>query len=396
MLSFLIFSPLVFSVDGDPYRAYEVVSIGLLFTLIKMSEMEKMALFCKSGIPYIIGITGLIIIQPALLKTAEFFFNVKIATTFIACFVPVLFFSNCDAKATTNQVKFIAKALNLVFTIVLVSLALSYTTSIGETHGEGLFRRAFAWLGDSFSPVMAFFFYYFAFQNKLIKAAIAALCVIFIMQAKMCAAMMALGYLTYLLIISGFMSRLQKLFLYIGIGCCVSIGVILFTSQQDYFKDASNSSTLSWNTRLLSCEAGLAFFRLSPWLGVGANQTFTLLDKEFDIKELDSFEKEALFFEVHQVHNSFIRVLAELGIVGFLLFVGFCIAIISESYAVLVETYPLPRSDLRALLMACGLWLISFVLFYQTVGWFEPGHPQLAWLVCFLTLMNFCIKAKKK
>jgi hypothetical protein len=32
------------------------------------------------------------------------------------------------------------------------------------------------------------------------------------------------------------------------------------------------------------------------------------------------------------------------------------------------------------------LWVISFLLFYQTTGWFEAGHPQLSWLLLFSTL----------
>ena len=395
MLGLLIFSPLFLSVDGDPYRAYEVASIGLLFMLIKIFKMGNVKLCFKFGIPYIIGIAVLTIIQPALLESAGLFFNIKIATTLIACFVPLLALSNCDVKEAANEVKFITKALNFVFIIAIVSLVFSYTTGIGEVYDEGLNRRAFAWLGDAFSPVMAFFFYYFTFRNKLISAAIAALCIIVIMKAKMCIIMVALGYLAYLFIISKSVSTLRRLCLYIAIVCSVSIGVILFITAQDYLTKDTNSISLTGNTRLLSLEAGLAFFRSSPWLGVGANQTFTLLNSGFDIEALDNYDKNNPFFEINQVHNSFIRVLAELGIGGFLLFVGFCIAIISESYAVLVKTYPLPQSDLRAILMACGLWLISFVLFYQTVGWFEPGHPQLAWLVCFLTLMNFSIKVEK-
>lgn len=395
MLGLLIFSPLFLSVDGDPYRAYEVASIGLLFMLIKIFKMGNVKLCFKFGIPYIIGIAVLTIIQPALLESAGLFFNIKIATTLIACFVPLQALSNCDVKETANEVKFITSALNFVFIIAIVSLVFSYTTGIGEVHDEGLNRRAFAWLGDAFSPVMAFFFYYFTFRNKLISAAIVALCIIFIMKAKMCILMVALGFLAHLLIIFKSLSTSRRLVCFIAIGCSVSIGVILFITAQDFLTKDVNSMSLSRNNRLLSLEAGLAFFRSSPWLGVGANQTFTLLNSGFDIEALDSYDKSTSFFEINQVHNSFIRVLAELGIGGFLLFVGFCIAIISESYAVLVKTYPLPQSDLRALLMACGLWLISFVLFYQTVGWFEPGHPQLAWLVCFLTLMNFSIKVKK-
>ena len=88
--------------------------------------------------------------------------------------------------------------------------------------------------------------------------------------------------------------------------------------------------------------------------------------------------------------------LAELGLIGFLLFAGFCVTIIRQSFTVLASAHASPRGDSRALLMACALWLISFVLFYQTTGWFEPGHPQLAWLMCFLTLMNFAAHATQQ
>ena len=76
MLGLLIFSPLFFSVDGDPYRAYEVVSIGLLFMFTKISKMGNVKLCFKFGIPYIIGIAVLTIIQPVLLESAGLFFNI--------------------------------------------------------------------------------------------------------------------------------------------------------------------------------------------------------------------------------------------------------------------------------------------------------------------------------
>jgi hypothetical protein len=42
----------------------------------------------------------------------------------------------------------------------------------------------------------------------------------------------------------------------------------------------------------------------------------------------------------------------------------------------------------RAIVQASSLWVIAFVLFYQTTGWFEAGHPQLSWLLLFSTVSS--------
>lgn len=383
-LALLIFSPLVYSVDGDPYRAIEVVIVGMLSLLIAIPNMYRLTPSVRSGMAYVLAIAFLIAVQPAFVERASFIYNLQFIVVLLACFLPSLYLSNCNPIRAAGGIVFVYKALRGLFGVSLVSLIVSSVAVVGEVYTEGgaFQQRAFSWLGDSFSPVMVFFFYYHLFRRNAIGVLLSAACIVIIMQAKMAIGMATLGYLIYLFM---FGKRTFRLFL----AAVVALGVLFLPVIFKLAAANIHGFEYTLNTRLFSFDAGWAFFQSSPWFGVGANQTFSLLSEGFDVTAFDRFDSDLPFYEFFQIHNSLIRMLAELGLVGFLLFAAFCMAIIRQSQAILASAHASPRSDSRALLMACALWLISFVLFYQTTGWFEPGHPQLSWLITIFTLMKF-------
>jgi O-antigen ligase len=279
---------------------------------------------------------------------------------------------------------FIHRSLELLFKVCVVSLSVSAIFGLGEVYTQGgeLQQRAFSWLGDSFSPVMIFFLYYYTFRKKKIEFLLSLACIVVIMQAKMAIIMAVLGYFFYLFLFS---QPVKRLFL------TAALAIILLTLPMLFEIAVNNIHNFEYslNNRLFSFNASLHFFWSSPLFGVGINQTFKLLTNDFDVTSLELYVSDIKYYEILQIHNSFLRILSELGVFGFLFFAAFCIVIVRRSYFILISVQLLPLDNTRALLMACSLWLISFVLFYQTTGWFEPGHPQLAWLICFLTLMNF-------
>jgi O-antigen ligase len=388
LLALLIFSPLVYSKDGDPYRAFEVVIVGILFLLIAIPNMLRLALWVRSGTVVMLAIALLIAVQPAFIAGAGLFYNLKFMVVLLFCFLPTLYLSNCHPARAAGAMVFVPKALRGLFGVSMISLIVSSMAGVGEVYTEGgaLQQRAFSWLGDSFSPVMVFFLYYYAFRRNAMGFFLSAACLVAVMQAKMAIVMAALGYMVYLFL---FGRRRVRLFLI----AVTVLGVLFLPVIFELAVANLHNFEYSLNNRLLSFNAGLGFFSSSPWFGVGANQSFTLLSNGFDVSTLDRYDSGMPFYEFFQIHNSFLRILAELGIGGFLLFVAFCMGIVRRSYIILTSAHASPPSDARLLLMACALWLISFVLFYQTTGWFEPGNPQLSWLVCFLTLMNFSARA---
>jgi O-antigen ligase len=390
-LTLLVFSPLVYSADGDPYRAYKVLLIGALFLLISPPKINLLTFRFRYTAASVLAIALLIAIQPIFVVRAELLYNLKYIIALLACFLPSLCFMNRSPIDVTSQLVFIDKALHVLFGVAILSLVLSSVTGLGEIYSEGrqFQQRSFAWLGDSFSPVMVFFLFYFFFRRSFIGVLISAVCLIGIMQAKMAIGMAAFGCLIYILI---FGKQTARLILIAVVGL-----VFLFLPKIfDLAFTHIFNFEYSLNNRLLSFDSGLLFFQSSPWLGVGANQTFTLLSSSFDITTLNRYEGGILYYDFFQIHNSFIRILAELGFIGFLLFTAFCLTIIRQSYGILKLWHSIQQNHARALLLACALWLISFIVFYQTVGWFEPGHPQLSWLVCFLTLMNFIHESGRK
>lgn len=391
LLALLIFSPLVYSEDGDPYREYEVVIVGMLFLLIAIPNMYRLRPRVRSCMAYVLAIACWILLQPVFVESASLIYNLKFIVVFLACFLPSLYLSNCNPLRAPAGVAFVSKGLWFLFALSVASLVVSSVTGLGEVYSDrdSFQQRAFSWLGDSFSPVMAFFLYYFAFRRNALGVLLSATCLVFVMQAKMATGMATFGYLIYLFT---FGKRTTRLFLF----AALVLTVLFLPVVYELAAANIHNFEYSLNNRFLSIDAGLAFFQSSPWFGVGANQTFTLLSGGFDVTALDRFDSELLFYQFFQIHNSFIRIMAELGLIGFLLFAAFCMAIIRQSHAVLTSAHAMPRGDSRALLMACALWLISFVLFYQTTGWFEPGHPQLSWLICFLTLMNFAQPPRRR
>lgn len=386
LLLLLIFTPLIYSVDGDQYRAYEIVIVGLLFLMIAPPNLLRVSLWIHTGIIYILALVLIIAIQPIFVEGAKFLYNINYIVALISSFIPSLYLSSFHSDRSSGDDSVIQKSLGVLFVITVTSLAISFAAGIGEVYtSEGvLSRRAFAWLGDSFSPVMVFFLYYYIFMRSMIRVIIAMTCLLIIMQAKMALGMAIIGYLIYQLIFGRKRIRLVAASI-ITLGLLAS--PILLRAISPYFHNLE----YSFNNRLLSYESALVYFQSSPLFGVGANQTFTLLSNGFDLTDLGRYTNDLAYYEFFQIHNSFLRILAELGIVGFIIFLIFCLAIIRRSYFVLKIAYVLPLSETRSLLMACALWLISFVLFYQTTGWFEAGHPQLSWIICFLTIMNYSI-----
>jgi O-antigen ligase len=389
LLTLLILTPLIYSNDGDNYRAYKVVIVGMLFLLIATPKLHRLALWVRSGTAYVLAIALLIAIQPAFVDGAEILYNLNFLVALLSCFLPTLYLSNCQPARARAGIAFVHKPLGFLFGISVISLLVSAFTGVGEVYTQDgeLQIRAFAWLGDSFSPVMVFFLYYYAFGRKAIGVLLAAGCIVTVMQAKMAILMAVLGYLVYLLLFGRWKTRLF-------LTAVIALSVLVLPAMFEMVVGIIPNFEHSLNNRLLSFDAGWTYFWSSPWFGVGANQTFTLLSKNFDVTTLFRFDKDLPYYEFFQIQNSFLRILAELGLIGFLLFIAFCAVIVRRSYAVLVSAHALPPGNSRTLSMACALWLISFVLFYQTTGWFEPGHPQLMWLICFLTLMNFYIRAQ--
>ena len=384
LLSLLIFTPLVYGPDGDPYRAFEVMAIGMLALMVALPSLLCLQVWQRAGASAVPAICMLILVQPAVVPLADVVYNLKFAAVMLFAFLPGLYLSNLKRPCSGAELRFLTRALMVVFHVSVLSLLVTAVTGVGEVYTEGgaFQRRVFSWLGDGFAPVMVFFLYYYLFARKPIGAIVSMVCIVLLMQSKMSAGMAVFGFVTYLFVVG---SRRTRILVLAGAGSTVVATPLLL----QLLSQNLHNFDYSFNNRLLSYNAGVEFFLSSPWLGVGANQTFSILSNNSFESTRELYESEIPFYDFFQIHNAFLRALAELGIVGFTLLLLFCGTVIRRSWNTLRQVHLQPSPQRRALVSACALWLLSFIIFHQTTGWFEPGHPQLGWLVCFLCLMNF-------
>ncbi len=384
LLLLLIFTPLIYAQDGDPYRAYKIMAIGMLFLMVALPDLLDLRMWARAGVAAVPAVCLLILLQPVVLPLASAFYNLKFAAVMLFSFLPVLYLSNLNRPCSPAEMQFLTKALRLIFYTCVLSLLVTAVTGVGEIYTEGgaFQSRVFSWLGDGFAPVMVFFLYFHLFAKKPFGALVSMVCIVFLMQSKTSAGMAVFGYVAYLFIIGRGTTRLMVL-------TGIVIGVVVFPVLLQTLSDNLHNFDYSFNNRLLSYNAGVEFFLSSPWLGVGANQTFSILsDSAFETTQ-GLAESGIPFYDFFQIHNAFLRALAEMGIFGFTLLLLLCWSICKRSWKTLRKPHLHESLPQRAISSACALWLLSFVVFHQTTGWFEPGHPQLAWLVCFLGLMNF-------
>lgn len=384
LLALLIFSPLVYSMDGDPYRAFEVVFVALVFLAVGSPGALALRHWVGSGVGWVLPVLLLILVQPLLVPGLSSFFNLKFALALAACAVPALCIGAAALEPRANEVAFVARSLRRLLAITTVSLLFSAVTGLGEVYAEGgrLQQRTFSWLGDGFAPVMVFLFYYHVLAKRLVGAMLAVACVALLMQAKMAIGMAVFGWLVYVAITGGYLART----LLIG---ALAAGAVAAPALLTFLSTNLHNFDHSANNRLLSFYAGFGFFLSSPWLGIGVNQSFARLSGSGFEGAEDLIASGIPFYDFYQIHNAFLRTLAEMGIVGSCLLLALCATIVARSYRCVRTMHAEPPGERRSITLACALWLISFILFHQTTGWFEPGNPQLTWMFALLALMNF-------
>jgi O-antigen ligase len=385
-ITLALISPLFYANDGDPYRAYEIVVVGTLLLLIAVICTDSLTIRRAPGNVWIALIVLYIVVQP-LLGAGEVAYNLKYALTMLMAFAPLFALQALGPYGPQGR-RHCDRMLRMIFWLIAITVLVSYATGAGEVY-EGanlLQRRAFGWLGDSIGPAVVFFAFYFLFAGRRAALAVALLCLL-LMQAKMSILMVLLGMLVLFLL----RHRRNKLLVTSG----VTFALLVAYSAPFWFGQlaaaAINNLDYTVNNRLFAFAAGALYFSDSPIIGVGANRTYSLLLNDFDLRSLAMFSEDSSFYEFVQIPNAFIRTAAELGIVGLLLFIGLCVAILRQALRVLLLETALPYRAVAPLAAAAALWLVTFILFHQTTGWFEAGHPQLAWLVSIWALLT-CVR----
>ena len=379
---YFFLTPLIYSVDGDPYRTYEVLAVALLssvfFIRLTMYKTYILDIVC------VFLFSSFLIIQQFFISNGDIFFGVNFFITFMAAFIPFWMLRSAHWHYSGFE-QGLKKAINLVFWVAVLSISFSFFTGFGETYVGGIAGyRAFGFLGDSFSPVMVFLFLFYLISDLKFRAFI-SLVVIIMMGAKTALIMLVFSVAIYFMFIKK--TATNKI---TGAALAGLLGIFLLNFNT-FFTNVGNTE-FSMINRLLSYQIGYQFFVESPVFGIGMNQGLLRVESEAmllaESKGIDNY------FPVHQVHNSFLRILSETGLIGFSLFVIFIYVLLSNAFKSIRFAIPLSESIERNIIIAGSIWVIGFVCVYQTTGWFVPGHPQLTWLLMLSTISVILVERK--
>ena len=381
-ITLFFLAPLIYSIDGDPYRTYEVLAAAGLFLAIFMKRN-----FHKTHTLDIISIflfSGFLIIQQFFIRAGDLIFGINFFVTFIAAFLPFWLLRSVHWHYPSLE-SGLLNGINLLFWIAFLMISLSYFTGIGERYSGGIAGyRAFGFLGDSFSAVMVFFFLFYMINGSKNRTFISGI-VILMMGAKAAIVMVIFCMALYFTFIKK--SAIHKFF---GVAQVICLASIPFGF--DWLMSNLQNLEFSMMNRLLSYGIGIQYFLESPIFGIGINGG--LLRTSDEAAVLAESLGIANYFPVYQVQNPYLRILSETGLIGFFLLMTFVYFLVRQSIRSIKSAMIFPDSTERSIIFAASLWTIGFVSVYQTTGWFLAGHPQLTWLLMFSSISIILVERK--
>ena len=346
--------------------------------------MLSIALFGRSRISssilpdvfLVVGYSSLLVIQQFFIPGGTFNFGLNFFVATVAAFMPCWMIRTTE-RYCPHITKPIQSGIMVLFWVAFLSIATSFLFGIGERYANGgiLGARAFGLLGDSFSPVNVFLVLFFIFNRQFTFAAMVVVLML-MTGGKSALLMLIISLMLHIFFVSR--SVVAKIFLAVGM-----LILALFQFEMVDILNSVQNFQFSFNNRLFSIEVGLNYFRENPWFGIGINQALHRIGD--DVDALARQLGETQYFPVYQIHNAYIRSLAETGAIGFMCLAGLVLFWVSKSVGAIRVARGVPRSVERSITLASSYWIISFTLAYQSTGWFLSGHPQLAWLLIFFT-----------
>jgi O-antigen ligase len=375
--------PLLYVNDGGHHRAWEVLAVGVISSIISVFLTEIKIGLTLEWAPLILY-CFVLIAQQLFIPQGSVVFGAQYAIVMVAAFLPpsiVRMVKWHEAALTVGW----ARAIQLLAAVMIVNVFGSHYLGFGEVHESmrgmrGM--RSFGFLGDSSAPLSVFLIIYFILEKKWIWAA-AMIMTLFFMGS---AASLAMLSIIFVILMNLRNSRPVRFAILVA---CLLAGAFL----QPYISENLLEGALeySWNNRMLSYQVGWDVFRHNPVWGIGINQT--MLDIQLQGRELARSIGVTNYYDLEQVANSFIRSLAETGILGCTAFLWICYILIRRAFSDMDRFIYSPNSQARSLVIAGGVWVVAFIVGYQTVGWFEHGHPQLS-LLLMISAMTTAVAAR--
>lgn len=366
LVFFLFLIPFAYSNDNDLFRTQKVmlvgaVALGFGFVLAARYRLRPEMLF--------LALYGaLLTLQQLVIPNGDVLFGLQYAVVMTAAFLPAL--TLAAVPWDLNRIERLWDlAIRTIAVVIVANILASRLLGVGETF-SGSGGRYFGYLGDSISPVIVFPILYFILSRRLLWAG-ACLGALWLTGGKAALVMLALALLLIPL------TRFRPFVVVLGLIAFVAVGLWLYPTVASVLE--SDHLVYSWNTRLLSYEIGWRHFQDSPIWGVGINQSMVGLKAE--AQNLAGIRGMTRYWDVGQVQNSFLRTLAETGVIGFCLLLFFCGLLIVRALKTIRTARRHPRSNVRSVAVAGACWTVAFITSYQGVGWFEHVHPLFAWLL---------------
>lgn len=389
LVIFFFLSPLFYSFDGDPFRAYEVVTVALIiFLFFIRSVIFKTKVF---DIILVIFFSIFLLLQCFyLIDEGSLFLGLKFLITTIAVFFPFWLLRSVHWRFENLEID-IEKGIEILFWITTVSIFSSFFFGIGEIYTPGLLGyRAFGYLGDSFSPVVVFLLLFFAFQGSKLRT-ITCILILLMMEAKAAMLMAVFCFSLYFFIIQKNKSRFLSLSL-IGFVALLPI-IFLLPSLFEISSILFPNLEYTFSNRTISFAVGIQYFLENPIFGIGINQGLNRVHEDSNLyAQLELIDS---YYQVYQVQNAYLRVLSETGLIGFSLMISLIIFWLINALKSLKIANSITKSSSQSMIYASSIYLIGFVIIYQSTGWFIAGHPQLTWLLMFSTLSMILAERKR-
>lgn len=379
--------PLIYIVDGDIYRNYEVLGVFIVF-IFAFKNLNSINF--KSEKRYLLFFYIYIFIQQFFIENRDFPFGMRFFIMFVVASVPFWLFENYKFN-TEDFSKIIDLSINIIFYFCFINYISSYLFNFGEVYTSGgilLDKRAFGILGDSFTPILNFLQIYFI-SKKQYKKFLFSFFFLIITGGK------AGIFMSLFILITDFFIKKKSYFKrkFFIISLFISLIIALFIGPRFQINEFISNVEYSYNNRILSFELGLNYFKDSPLIGIGINKGLERAD--FDSEALADFYGIDNYARVWQVQNSFLRLLSETGIIGISLILIVNIIWFKKLFFCLRET-KYERTNLDNLTYSTSLWIFAFIVTYQGIAWFVPGHPLFAWTLMFTTINNIFIKKNSK
>lgn len=369
-LVLLMVSPLVYSGPGN-LRFPAALVLASACAVLWLARGFRIR-WVEFALVSLYGLT--LIVQPYFVPGVWAKLVIGHALFMFAMFVPAWAIYSSSARLRGLE-KAAARSMNVLFVITVISIYISYFFDIGEVIAASSdTRRAFAWLGDRFTPVIVLQIIFFSMQKSWLRV-MALLAALLMTGGKSAMLLLMMSPLLYVLFVP---MPLRKR--------AVIVFAVVVTALAAYFGWDSVLSKVfpgaDWalNSRMLANQVGLKYFLDNPWFGVGIDQS---IYRAADTMESIIENSGAQAYIMPRIHNAFLRTAAETGIFGLAALVGLCLLWTTRCVRIIVSAHKWPRSVEKSLVIAGALWSLGFIWIYQTVDWFMGGENQLAFLLMF-------------